>query len=304
LDQQEKTSVSINGFLKTDLPISCFHTPGCSPQPGESLNNIRFQTPFAAGKIHGKICPMKTWQKILIGLTALSISFVGLAAVRFSRAVREPEEIAFSYLQSGLDIVVENTNWITFSPADRTPTTGLIFYPGSSVSPEAYAPPLYKIAAQGFFVVTIPMPLGQAVFGYNQAVDVIAAYPEIKHWVIGGHSLGGAMSARFVSSHPGLVSGLVFWAAYPTESDALQDTNVQVLSIYGTADGLVSQRRIENSVPLLPADTIWIEIEGGNHAQFGYYGPQNGDNPASISRDAQQAAIIAATVEFLASINQ
>jgi hypothetical protein len=28
-----------------------------------------------------------------------------------------------------------------------------------------------------------------------------------------------------------------------------------------------------------------VSIEGGNHAQFGWYGPQEGDNPATISRE-------------------
>jgi hypothetical protein len=110
------------------------------------------------------------------------------------------------------------------------------------------------------------------------------------------------MSARFVTDHPGMVDGVVFWAAYPAESDSLRDAGVQVLSIYGTHDGLATPQKIENSVPLLPDDTIWVAIEGGNHAQFGYYGSQNGDNPAEISRDAQQAEIIAATVQFLQTI--
>ena len=37
----------------------------------------------------------------------------------------------------------------------------------------------------------------------------------------------------------------------------------------------------------LPADTEWITIEGGNHAQFGDYGVQDGDGEATISAEMQ-----------------
>ena len=42
-----------------------------------------------------------------------------------------------------------------------------------------------------------------------------------------------------------------------------------------------------------------MEIEGGNHAQFGNYGPQKGDQPATISAEEQQAQTVAAIEEFL-----
>ena len=73
-------------------------------------------------------------------------------------------------------------------------------------------------------------------------------------------------------------------------------------SIYGTRDGLTTGDKIEASRPLLPPDTAWVAIEGGNHAQFGWYGPQSGDNPATISREDQQAQIVAATLALLLSL--
>ncbi|NIR65202.1 MAG: alpha/beta hydrolase, partial [candidate division Zixibacteria bacterium] len=73
------------------------------------------------------------------------------------------------------------------------------------------------------------------------------------------------------------------------------------LSISGSLDGLATQEDIAAAKNLLPADTTWIEIAGGNHARFGYYGPQNGDNSASISQEEQQETIVNATVQFLES---
>jgi hypothetical protein len=45
-----------------------------------------------------------------------------------------------------------------------------------------------------------------------------------------------------------------------------------------------------------------VPIEGGNHAQFGYYGPQPGDAPATISREEQQIQAVDATVALLERI--
>jgi hypothetical protein len=55
---------------------------------------------------------------------------------------------------------------------------------------------------------------------------------------------------------------------------------------------------------LLPPDTQWTAIEGGNHAQFGWYGPQSGDHPATISRTAQQARTVRATIDLLRTMGE
>jgi dienelactone hydrolase len=124
-------------------------------------------------------------------------------------------------------------------------------------------------------------------------------YPKITRWVIGGHSLGGSMAASYVDRNPGEIAGLILWASYPGESDDLSDQRIPVTSIYGTMDGLTTPDKIFASRSLLPEDADFVPIEGGNHAQFGWYGPQGGDNPASINRDTQQSQIVMATLVFL-----
>lgn len=247
---------------------------------------------------------MKTWQKILLVLLALILLVFGYGVIRLSSMARSAEDIALDFLQSNEQVVVETGDWITFAPTDQTTETGFIFYPGARVDAEAYAPALNQIAAQGFLVVAVPMPFNMAIFGINNAANIIAAYPEIEHWVIGGHSLGGAMAARFVSNNPGMIEGIVFWAAYPGEGDSLAAMDIKVVSIYGTLDGLASPKEVVESAALLPGDTIWVPIEGGNHAQFGFYGPQEGDIPAEISRSEQQTQIIDATVSFLEGVGE
>jgi hypothetical protein len=95
------------------------------------------------------------------------------------------------------------------------------------------------------------------------------------------------------------VKGLGLWAAYPAADNNLAASGLAVVSIYGSRDGLATTEKIDASRALLPADTRWVRVEGGNHAQFGWYGPQDGDNAASITREAQQAQVIAATLEML-----
>jgi pimeloyl-ACP methyl ester carboxylesterase len=208
-----------------------------------------------------------------------------------------PEAVAA--LQSDGEIRVDSEPWLIFSPRGEDPSTGLILYPGGRVDPRAYAPVVRDIAAAGYLTVIVPMPLSFAIFDADRAADVIAAFPHIERWAVGGHSLGGAMAARFARQHPEDVDGLLLWAAYPATSDDLSGSNVTTLSIYGTRDGLASLGEIEDSKRLLPASTHFVAISGGNHAQFGSYGPQGGDNTATISRSAQQRQIVDASLQLL-----
>jgi len=214
-----------------------------------------------------------------------------------SAAAPMPEALAA--LQSDALVKVDTDPWLVFRPVAGDPAGGLVFYPGGRVDPQAYAPAARALAQRGYLVVIVPMPLNFAVFAPDRAAEVMAAFPEIDRWTVGGHSLGGAMSARFAYQNPEMVQGLVLWAAYPASTDDLSGYSLAVASIYGTLDGLATEDKIDASRPLLPAGTHWTAIEGGNHAQFGWYGPQSGDNPATISRMAQQEQVVAATLVIL-----
>jgi pimeloyl-ACP methyl ester carboxylesterase len=159
-----------------------------------------------------------------------------------------------------------------------------------------------EIAEQGYLVVVVPMPLDLAVLGAGRASAVVDAFPEVERWAIGGHSLGGAMAANYAARNPDAIDGLALWAAYPASADDLSDRDLAVVSIYGTEDGLATPDKVNASRALLPADTQWVPIEGGNHAQFGSYGSQRGDNAATIDEQTQRDQVVAATVELLAAL--
>ena len=213
-----------------------------------------------------------------------------------------PMPEALAALESDDAVQVETEPWLIFSPLAENPTEGLVLYPGGRVDPRSYAPAAHALAEKGYLVVIVPMPLNLAVFAPDRASEVMAAFPEIGRWALGGHSLGGAMSAHYVYQNPDAVQGLVLWASYPSSSEDLAGYSTAVTSISATNDGLATPDKIAASRPLLPPDTGWVAIEGGNHAQFGWYGPQAGDGTATISREEQQGQIVAATLALLSRL--
>jgi dienelactone hydrolase len=245
---------------------------------------------------------LKKW--LLRALMGIGILIVLLVAGGFgwlSTPVGPMPEVQAS-LQSDDQVEVLDGSWLVFRPKGINPDTGLIFYQGSRVATRSYAPAAHAIASQGFLVVIPRMPLNQAVFAPDTAAEIISRYPAVTHWVVGGHSLGGAMAARFAYQNQAAIQGLLLWAAYPAQSDDLSLSAIPVVSISGTLDGLATPAKIAASRALLPTNTRWLIIDGGNHAQFGWYGPQAGDQPAMISREAQQAQVIEATIELLKSV--
>jgi dienelactone hydrolase len=230
---------------------------------------------------------------------------LGLAAfVIWAGTGPGPMPEALAALESDAQVDVETEPWLVFRPANQDPSVGLILYPGGRVDPRAYAPTARAIAEEGYLVVIVPMPLDLAVLAPGRAAAVMATFPGIESWAVGGHSLGGAMAANYVHSNPEAARGLVLWAAYPGADDDLSGTQLAASSIYGTRDGLATPDKIDASRPLLPPGTAWTAIEGGNHAQFGWYGPQPGDNEATISREEQQTQIVAATLQLLRQFDE
>ncbi len=245
----------------------------------------------------------RSWVTILLYILAiLGVLLLSalIAFVIWALWTPTPMPEAMVALQSDAAVTVELGDPITFTPAAAAPTCGFIFYPGGRVDYRSYAPAMRAIAEAGYFGAIPHMPLNLAVFSPNKAAQVIAAHPEIDRWVVGGHSLGGAMAASYLYNNPEGAQGLALWASFPAGSSPLADRNeLAASSISGSLDGLATPDEIQASVPLLPPQTEFVEIQGGNHAQFGWYGSQNGDNPATITREEQQAQAIAATLRTL-----
>ena len=186
-------------------------------------------------------------------------------------AVFAPEEnISISLLDNG-NVVLE--------PQDAT--VGLIFYPGGKVEHNAYQPLLAALAREGVLCVLVEMPFNLAVFDVNAADGIRDSYPQIKNWYIGGHSLGGSMAASYLSDHVDEYEGLILLGSYATAD--LSDTELDVLSIYGSEDRVLNREKYNENKSNLPDDFTEVVIDGGCHAYFGMYGAQKGDGTPTIS---------------------
>jgi pimeloyl-ACP methyl ester carboxylesterase len=206
------------------------------------------------------------------------------------------DEMALNALADGHGVDVRSTPLVVRMDPDQPKGTGLVFYPGAKVDPRAYARILRPVAEAGYTVVIIKLPFNLAVLSPDAASVVVGdTGDDINRWVVGGHSLGGVMAATFASSDHDELSGLLLYAAYPSQSIA-DRIALDVLSVYGTNDGLATVADIDASKADLPPDTRFVPIVGGIHAYFGDYGPQSGDGTATITREDAQAQIAAATI--------
>lgn len=218
-----------------------------------------------------------------------------------------------SILNSDKLISVEETSsFIHFQPNKNEQGTSLIFFPGGMVQPEAYAPMSRAIAEQGFNVFIVKLPFGAAPLKsqearvMNEALEIMKSNESIQHWVVGGHSRGAAIAARFAKLHGESFDGLILIGTSHPKGEAfdLSESTLAVTKIYASNDGLASMDEVKTNAIYLPEDTIWALIDGGNHSQFGYYGSQLGDGPATISREEQQTLTIKAILEALRNIQE
>ena len=208
-----------------------------------------------------------------------------------------------TYSRERLPGTLVNPYYHLFVPAGAPPITAFVLYPGGKIDPRCYALFARTIAAQGFAAIIVNMPLDLALLGRRRVSRVMQNHPGITKWVLGGHSLGGVASCAYARDCADIIAGVVLWASYPSSTFRLDTTNLPVVSIYGTHDGLTTLRKIETSHRHLPDGTGFIAVEGGNHSQFCSIKAKGdlyrGDNAAAISREEQQSRIIAATVAFL-----
>ena len=241
---------------------------------------------------------MKKLRKIIYALLILllvgAVGFVGWATL----SAQEATERAVTVLND--NGVQREDGLLVFQP-DSPTDKGLIYYPGGLVDPDAYAVSAQGIADAGYLVVVPKMPLNLAFMGINRADGIMARYSEIDSWVIGGHSLGGAMATEYAKNNVDRVDGLIMYASYPANYEDFIGFPVPIMTIIGSKDpGAPKQQAFYEAVS--DSATLVI-IEGGNHRQYADYSFQNNDGVATISSAEQQDQIINATIRFLEALN-
>ena len=175
--------------------------------------------------------------------------------------------------------------------------TGIIFYPGGKVEHLAYVPLMKAIASQGVLCILVDMPFNLAVFDINRADGTYEGFVSVDRWYMAGHSLGGSMACEYIKENLSLFEGVILLASYSATD--LSITKLKVLSIYGSADGVLNKESYEEGKLNLPSNFKEHIIPGGNHAYFGVYGEQSGDGEATVSNRDQIEQTAEAIIEFI-----
>ena len=204
----------------------------------------------------------------------------------------EPEALAAVRDDPAVTLTDEGGAWV-LAPASGDSDTGLVFIPGAKVDPVAYAATLVGVVEEGVTVVITKPTLNLAFFDFRPLSDFTALAPDVQDWFVGGHSLGGVRACQLAEG----TDGLVLFGSYCAND--LSDTDLAALSISGSEDGLSTPEKIDENAHLLPPDTVFVVIEGGNHAGFGGYGAQPGDGEATIPDAEIRAQITDALGPFL-----
>jgi hypothetical protein len=176
----------------------------------------------------------------------------------------------------------------------KTLAAGLIFYPGARIDPQAYFYKLDFLANGKPFKLKLFIskpPLHLAFFGINQADEIIKQNPGVSNWMIGGHSLGGAMACQYAGSHPEKITELFLLGAYCGSS--VRGTSLKVISLHGSEDGVITLQKLADNDKNLPDSRKDFMITGMNHAQAGNYGDQAGDKAATKTDEDVKMEIVA-----------
>ena len=244
---------------------------------------------------------MRRFRRVLLLLTLVLLAF---AAGRLYPTLRRPPLVLHQ------DAVVGNVDPIQISVSynpdsggfiDVAPRGGFdtlfIFYSGGLVRPQAYEWLGVALAPYGVRTLIPIFPFDLAVTAPNRA-EKLLALADGKRIVLGGHSLGGAMAARYVARHPDAVTGLVLMGAFSADNDDLSSSPLDVLVLAAEHDGLATLEEVRSGLARLPDSQLTV-IEGAVHSFFGRFGPQRGDGLPSVTRAAAERQIVAALRRFL-----
>ena len=285
------------GFIAVAWSLGSLTVGGRQDQEGDS-DHPRHRT-------SAEVSRRARW-RIIVAVPLLVLSFLLVVVLAYARPfVATPPATTAIRSENGVRFS-DRLGWYELIPVREDPsgeaikpTAGVVFVPGARVDSRAYAHILRPLAEAGYLVTVLKEPFGLAIIDADHGRKVLDLHPEIAHWGVGGHSLGGSVAAS-LADQDDRVEGLVFFASYP--SDPIIRNDLKVLSISGTEDGLVTPDEIETSRAKLPPNTSFVVIKGAVHSSFGDYGDQRGDGKPTIDRLAAQAEISEATLGLLAAV--
>jgi len=234
-------------------------------------------------------------RRATVWLVAIVVLAVAAGSVYFGTPYHGTDAGVASVEQNPHATVTEEGGTYTLEPADGNASAGLVFYPGARVHPDAYLASLGPLAGDANVTVVIPkMPLNLAVLDQG-AASAHVTDRAVDSWYVGGHSLGGAMACRYAAENPGTVDGVVLYGAYCDRD--ISGTELEALSVTGSADTVVDSDTYEGNLDNLPEDATVRELPL-NHTQFGDYRGQRGDEPSNVSYATAHERLANVTVQW------
>lgn len=228
---------------------------------------------------------MKKGLKIALWITIPTVTIVAVLlgiGVAFLKQSYKAVDVD-AYMTSNDTVKIEDTKDYIFFDSPST-TKAIIMYGGANVEEKAYSPICRSLADSNYDVFLLKTFEEFALLDINKA-DVVLEHFNYENVSLMGHSLGGVVATHYLVQTSYKIDNLIYLASFSDKD--IKDKDINVISIQGTLDNVTSADSLEKSKQYMPSSFNELWIEGGNHAQFGSYGKQKGDNDATITLEEQ-----------------
>ncbi|TFG73750.1 MAG: hypothetical protein E4H27_00210 [Anaerolineales bacterium] len=242
---------------------------------------------------------MKTRTTILLIVLGLALLF-GINYVLFTGILQGLPPAVEDALVSDSKVNVTYANNLLIMEPVSGAEVGLLMYGEGKEDVRTYAPITRMLADSGIKVVFMARRLEMRISEEKllARIDAVLQADPGLTWYIGGHTSGARTPLRYAQSHLDSFEGIVLWAARLSEDSDISDISLPVLFVYGTLDD-ANVDLVATNKQYVPAQTIWVQIEGANRADFSYWGPMAADVGSTIPLPEIQSQAAKATISFI-----
>jgi pimeloyl-ACP methyl ester carboxylesterase len=192
--------------------------------------------------------------------------------------------------------IKEEDSYWAWIPRANASNVGLIYYTHTFYDERAYSRIMQKMAELKYPSFLLDIPWSMPFLTPFRGDLVLRDYPEIKHWVVAGHGVGGAMASLFAQRRRVKgVDGLALFGSYPLPLFNDQSrSDIKAISVWGNRDGITPRIKWEDGRRWLPHNARFIEVDGANHSQMARLAVEvvNNDNPSTLTRDKQEQIVV------------
>lgn len=232
------------------------------------------------------------FKKLILVISITLVAVIASSAIAFKIYASnyykaDTDMIAEVESQDTATVIEYDDDTLLFVPnSEDDVKAGIVFYPGGKVEYTAYSALMYELAERGYVCILTRMPENLAFLNIDAASDYSDIISNVSTWYMAGHSLGGVAAGMYISnlaesSDTMTYDGIILLASYINKD--LSDTDLRLLSIYGSNDTVLDYESYYSYESNWPSDSTEYVIEGGIHSYFGCYGIQSGDGDPQIT---------------------